>query len=283
MRVGTLLVLLLGLIVVGGAGIAGWDALRTRSGAPERIYGVGALVIAPPPQQQNGPLQAMITVTWNVATRQAKCYVGQSFCGVVGQGGEVAGAKKLREVAQSAANAKLIVNVVVDADTKLPYGHLLHVVNVMTRATGAVPTFRSPPQPIGPPAARNAPSPGLPEVELARPVTYNGPTWLLRLDGVTGTWKLGFAGDPLSTVRLDEVAPRVQQVRQTLGPGQADAALIWLPKDANWGIALAAVQRLRAAGLQQCVFLTSAPKAPPAAPAPAAAPAAAPAPAPTGR
>lgn len=265
MRPGQIVVYLLGLCLLAGTGIGVWEALQGGGGgaAAAELRGVVGLLAAPPATGQ-GRAHARVSLVWTPETSQVKCYVGKVFTGIAGEGGETAAAKKLQEVAQVATQQKIAVNLVVDADPRVPYGHVLHVVNVVSITTGAAPTFALPAEAVIPPKPRNAPGPGLPVVANARTVNFETPPWLLSLDGASGAWSLGVHGRSLQPMQFDAIPAQLQQVRAQLKPGQGSAILISLPADSTWGVAQAAIQRLRAGGLTEGVFLCRLPAPAPA-------------------
>ena len=51
-----------------------------------------------PPSAQIETLPIRLSLFWNVATRQAKVYVGQTFTGIAGQGGLSAAKRRVRQI-----------------------------------------------------------------------------------------------------------------------------------------------------------------------------------------
>lgn len=75
-------------------------------------------------EEQKLPIR--VTLTWNVATRQAKVYVGQSFTGIADQGGLQAAKKKVRQIKATGTEKAEI-----DADNKIPFRYVVETLNML--------------------------------------------------------------------------------------------------------------------------------------------------------
>jgi biopolymer transport protein ExbD len=75
-------------------------------------------------EEQKLPIR--VTLTWNVATRQAKVYVGQSFTGIADQGGLEAAKKKVRQIKATGTEKAEI-----DADNKIPFRYVVETLNML--------------------------------------------------------------------------------------------------------------------------------------------------------
>ena len=75
-------------------------------------------------EEQKLPIR--VTLTWNVATRQAKVYVGQSFTGIADQGGLAAAKKKVRQIKATGTEKAEI-----DADNKIPFRYVVETLNML--------------------------------------------------------------------------------------------------------------------------------------------------------
>lgn len=78
-------------------------------------------------EEQKLPIR--VTLTWNVATRQAKVYVGQSFTGIADQGGLEAAKKKVRQIKATGTEKAEI-----DADNKIPFRYVVETLNMLISA-----------------------------------------------------------------------------------------------------------------------------------------------------
>jgi biopolymer transport protein ExbD len=78
-------------------------------------------------EEQKLPIR--VTLTWNVATRQAKVYVGQSFAGIADQGGLEAASKKVRQIKATGTEKAEI-----DADNKIPFRYVVETLNMLITA-----------------------------------------------------------------------------------------------------------------------------------------------------
>ncbi|MHC5020256.1 MAG: ExbD/TolR family protein [Planctomycetota bacterium] len=78
-------------------------------------------------EEQKLPIR--VTLTWNVATRQAKVYVGQSFTGIADQGGLQAAQKKVRQIKATGTEKAEI-----DADSKIPFRYVVETLNMLITA-----------------------------------------------------------------------------------------------------------------------------------------------------
>jgi biopolymer transport protein ExbD len=76
----------------------------------------------PPPEV----LPVRVTLTWNVATRQAKVYVGQSFTGIADQGGLKVARRRVRQVLSTGVEKAEI-----DADPGIPYRYVVETLNML--------------------------------------------------------------------------------------------------------------------------------------------------------
>ncbi|MHC5020258.1 MAG: ExbD/TolR family protein [Planctomycetota bacterium] len=79
--------------------------------------------IDPPPPEV---LPIRVTLTWNVTTRQAKVYVGQTFTGIADQGGLSAAKRRVRQIL-SAGTEKAEI----DADPGIPYRYVVETLNML--------------------------------------------------------------------------------------------------------------------------------------------------------
>jgi len=75
-------------------------------------------------EEQKLPIR--VTLTWNVATRQAKVYVGQSFTGIADQGGLSAAKKKVRQIKATGTEKAEI-----DCDPKIPFRYVVETLNML--------------------------------------------------------------------------------------------------------------------------------------------------------
>ena len=75
-------------------------------------------------EEQKLPIR--VTLTWNVATRQAKVYVGQSFTGIADQGGLAAAKKKVRQIKATGTDKAEI-----DCDNKIPFRYVVETLNML--------------------------------------------------------------------------------------------------------------------------------------------------------
>ena len=78
-------------------------------------------------EEQKLPIR--VTLTWNVATRQAKVYVGQSFTGIADQGGLEAAKKKVRQIKATGTEKAEI-----DADNKIPFRYVVETLNMLIQS-----------------------------------------------------------------------------------------------------------------------------------------------------
>lgn len=282
MRRGLLLLLLLGLVVVIGAAVGGWQALRSeaRPSGPTGWYGVRANVkAAPPPRAPGAPfrlLPARITITWNVATRQAKVYVGQSFVGIVGQGGETRAAQQIAKLVSAAAPTGTPLESDLDADTMLPLQHLLQVLSALERLPATDSEVRTPVRPallaeptarktFGPksPLGRRAnPSSALPELEFAPPIRSERESLIVAFDAEAGIWRAGGDANALELVRPTELKQWLTRVLSEHGDRENLQVLLSLPKETPWKLAQDIAGVLLAQGVTDFYFRAAPPQAP---------------------
>lgn len=126
---------------------------------PRLAHAEEGVIPAPLPRDEGlapegeAKLPIRLTVTWNVATRQAKCYVGQSFCGILGQGGLKRSKAKVKQVIAAGTTQAEI-----DADGLLPWPLFLKAFNDMRECGLDAISFAAPQQMpksrfMGPPPA----------------------------------------------------------------------------------------------------------------------------------
>jgi hypothetical protein len=257
---------------VGAAWLLGWlpsvDALRCAS-VPPAIYGVPACAkeleltendaIGCALEDAQKPLPVRITVTWNVATKQAKMYVGQSYTGLAGEGGIAKAVAKSVRILRVCGTPEIEF----DADGKLPVAIALEL---MQRHLDADPTLMRfsagysgpPPTPSG-----SLPAAALPRVSGTRPVGLAGRGWSITLDPRTRLWRTQAPGDVprlIPAPGLERWASRARRQSRSRNP----RILIALPATAEWYDVLLAVHYLRQAGIADIAFVTAAPTAQPA-------------------
>ncbi|MHC5022060.1 MAG: hypothetical protein ACYTGX_18530 [Planctomycetota bacterium] len=71
-------------------------------------------------------LPIRLTLTFNIATRQAKCYIGQTFCGILGQGGLTKSKQRVRQIMATGTRVAEI-----DADGMVPWPIFLKAYQAM--------------------------------------------------------------------------------------------------------------------------------------------------------
>lgn len=268
MRKGVLLVLLLGVIVAAAVSVVGWHGVRSRSAplGPTGWYGVNATAAPPPapPPSADGStaatqvtlLPARVTVTWNVATQQAKVYVGQSFVGIVTQGGEQRAADKVERVVSAMRSSNMAQVSELDADGMIPLGELMPVL----AALDAIPSGSVRPHLLAERPASAGPPPlgtkslAFPEVDGARPVSSQVPPWVLALHPPTGTWSAGTHADALEAVEHTQLQAWFAAKMKDHPPGKTPVVLLALPKQMEWQHVLEAVVALRGAGITNLMF-----------------------------
>ncbi|MHC5022059.1 MAG: hypothetical protein ACYTGX_18525 [Planctomycetota bacterium] len=282
MRRGLLLILALGLVVVVGAAVGGWQALRTeaRPSGPTGWYGVRAVVrAAPPPPAPGTPfrlLPARITITWNVATRQAKVYVGQSFVGIVGQGGETRAAQQIAKLVTAAAPSGRPLESDLDADPWLPIQRLLQVLSALERLPSTDSEVRAPVRPAllaeptarkifstPPPIGRRAkPSGSLPKIEYAPPIPSKRESLILAYDAGAGIWRAGDDARALELVRPMDMEQWLIRELSAHDNRKELQVLLSLPKDTPWEQAQAVAGVLLSQGVTDFYFRAAPPQAP---------------------
>lgn len=266
MRSKLLLVVVLLLIVGAIAAIGGWQALRSsdESASLAGWYGIPgtAWPEEPPSDSVTAPIPARLTVTWNVATRQAKVYVGQTFTGIVGQGGEKAAKLKLRQI--FAAMGPKDLPVVIDADPMLPFQHAATVLaaagSISSRSVEPI-VWIDPDQKRRAPTATAQKVIELAEVEAPKTIPSGRTYWFLVFHPPSGGWSAGTGSGELNAVNhagLERwLKDRVKE------HGQAPAAVvISVPKQLEWRQIQSAIAAIRAARIPSVVYRTKPPEPP---------------------